>query len=120
MEGLRRSKRAKLAVRRFLRQRKKQSEDDIAGKLAESNAAVFSEVAASIMGQDKQGKITEAGRMRAGVLCFDEININDPFTAIALKGKRRDFEACLCLPEAATCCHQPRLQRAGGGLYFAL
>lgn len=28
----------------------------------------------------------EAVKMKAGILCFDEININDPFTAIALKG----------------------------------
>ena len=35
------------------------------------------------------GKASEFDRlkMHTGVLCFDEININDPFTALALKGK---------------------------------
>lgn len=87
LEVARRSKRAKLAVRRFLRQRLKQSEVEVAGKLAQSNAAVFPKVAASLMGFDENDKEAEQGKMRAGILCFDEININDPFTAIALKGK---------------------------------
>lgn len=81
---MRQAKRAKLAVRRFLRQRLKQGEGEIAEKLAQNNAAVFSKVATSLMGEDIE---TGSTKMRAGILCFDEININDPFTAIALKGQ---------------------------------
>ena len=86
VEAARQAKRAKLAVRRFLRQRLKQSVGETAEKLAQSNAAVFSKVAASLMGKDGTEGESEPVKMRAGVLCFDEININDPFTAIALKG----------------------------------
>ena len=61
------------------------TETEVAEKLAHSNAAVFSKVAASLMGGTAEGE-EESEEMRAGVLCFDEININDPFTALALKG----------------------------------
>lgn len=61
----------------------RQSGEEVAEKIAQSNAAVFAKVAASLMGGNAgQG----TAKMRAGILCFDEININDPFTAIALKG----------------------------------
>jgi hypothetical protein len=74
-----------MAVRRFVRQRMRLSETEVAEKLAHSNAAVFSKVAASLMGMAENGGLDE--EMQAGVLCFDEVNINDPFTAIALKGE---------------------------------
>ena len=61
------------------------TETEVAEKLAHSNAAVFSRVAASLMGSTF-GDDQEVEEMQAGVLCFDEININDPFTALALKG----------------------------------
>lgn len=91
---MRQAKRAKLAVRRFLRQRLKHSEGEIAEKLAQNNAAVFSKVATSLMGEEAD---LESSRMRAGILCFDEININDPFTAIALKGQSL-LVACKFMP----------------------
>jgi len=89
VEAQRQAKQAKMAVRRFVRQRMRLSETEVAEKLAHSNAAVFSKVAASLIGGSTEGDHAElsGNEMQAGVLCFDEVNINDPFTAIALKGE---------------------------------
>ena len=84
------AKLAKLAVRRFLRQRTRQTDKQISESLARSNASVFSKVAASLI-RGTGMEIEESSRehtdtLTASILCFDEVNVNDPFTALALKG----------------------------------
>lgn len=93
----RQAKRAKLAIRRFLRQRTKQTDEALSLSLVQDNAQIFSSVGEELMGVNKsRGKSKsdrefEGVQMHAGVLCFDEININDPFTALALKGRSFAF-----------------------------
>ena len=78
-----------------MRQRQRQSDQEIADSIAKSNAAVFATVAASLIrGMDGDpgggGDADAAAEMEdltPGVLCFDEVNVNDPFTALALKGE---------------------------------
>ena len=96
------AKKAKLAIRRFLRRRTKESNEALSLSLVETNAQIFSDVGAELMGVnqiDSSNTVDGSNRrsssnseferlkMHTGVLCFDEININDPFTALALKGE---------------------------------
>lgn len=70
-----------------MRLRTKQTDEANKLRLAESNSRIFSEVASELMGIEQDADADfERLRLHVGVLCFDEININDPFTALALKG----------------------------------
>ena len=84
------AKLAKLAVRRFLRQRTRQTDKQISESLARSNASVFSKVAVSLIRgtgmQVEESSWEHTDTLTASILCFDEVNVNDPFTALALKG----------------------------------
>lgn len=88
------AKLARLALRRYLRQRLRRSSDEIVDSIARSNAAVFARVAHNIIrGMDGQlqrtsGNDAMGDDLVPGLLCFDEVSVNDPFTALALKGVR--------------------------------
>ena len=76
---------AQMAVRRHQRQIKA---PDRAERLARSNAVVMRRAAQSLIrghGPQPDGGWAEVAS-EAAVLCFDEVQITDPFTAIALKG----------------------------------
>ena len=79
------SRLAQLAIRRHQRQVKA---PDRAERLARSNAVVMRRAAQSLI----RGQGPEVDRgwadvpCEAAVLCFDEVQITDPFTAVALKG----------------------------------
>ncbi len=79
------SRLAQLAVRRHQRQIKA---PDRADRLARSNAVVMRRAAQSLI--RGHGKEVDSGwaeaPWEAAVLCFDEVQITDPFTAVALKG----------------------------------
>ena len=79
------SRLAQLAVRRHQRQIKA---PDRADRLARSNAVVMRRAAQSLIRghvHEVESGWADAPR-EAAVLCFDEVQITDPFTAIALKG----------------------------------
>lgn len=79
------SRLAQLAVRRHQRQIKA---PDRAERLARSNAVVMRRAAQSLIrgyGPQPDGGWADVPR-EAAVLCFDEVQITDPFTAVALKG----------------------------------
>ena len=79
------SRLAQLAVRRHQRQIKA---PDRAERLARSNAVVMRRAAQSLIrgqGPQPDGGWADAPQ-EAAILCFDEVQITDPFTAVALKG----------------------------------
>lgn len=76
-----------MAARR--RQRELRGRDIVtsAVELAKSNAAVFRSVALRLMRlKDDEGSVTGGLASTPTLLCWDEAQVNDPFTAVALKG----------------------------------
>ncbi|KAK9808342.1 hypothetical protein WJX73_003940 [Symbiochloris irregularis] len=93
--------RARLAVRRLLsgaRRKKVMEESTETERFAQANAASFRKVAIALMyGKDATSSsdmsVINGSAMshderafEAGVLCFDEVQVTDPFAAVALKG----------------------------------
>ena len=95
-------RRAKLAIRRMLRSRLGKSQQAAAASLARSNAIIFSRAAASLI-RARDGDMQlgwEPSPPTASLLCFDEVQVNDPFSALALKGRLPLQCACSIIHEA--------------------
>eukprot|EP00884_Botryococcus_braunii_P008027 jgi/Botrbrau1/17225/Bobra.0621s0003.1 len=81
---------AKLAIRRLQSSRQGRSSAANAETLARSNAVVVSRVGRSLIRASDDGDWVADGwaasRPAPGLLCLDEMQVPDPFAAIALKG----------------------------------
>ena len=101
------AKLAKLAQRRLWRERLNTPADVFQQKLASSNADVMKQAARGLLEIDNMGSLhiwdpcepieertTERARkaLKSSLLCFDEVQTTDPFTAAALKAV---FEAAI-------------------------
>ena len=94
------AKLARMAVRRLNRERLKRSDEENSAALARSNAVILKRAAQSLIrgrdGGSDDGWDT-SGRRQASLMCFDELQGNDPFAAVALKGKLcQSCPACAC------------------------
>ena len=83
------AKLARMAVRRLNRERLKRSDEENSAALARSNAVILKRAAQSLI-RGRDGGLDDgwdtSGRRQASLMCFDEMQVNDPFAAVALKG----------------------------------
>lgn len=83
------AKMARIAIRTLGRQRMKRSPAQNSELLAKSNAVILRAAAQSLI-RGKDGDVSLGwdmpSRRSAAVLCFDEMQVTDPFAAVALKG----------------------------------
>ena len=90
------AKLARMAVRRLNRERLKRSDEENSAALARSNAVILKRAAQSLI-RGRDGGSDTSGRRQASLMCFDELQVNDPFAAVALKGKLcQSCPACAC------------------------
>ena len=101
------AKLARMAVRRLNRERLKRSDEENSAALARSNAVILKRAAQSLI-RGRDGGLDDgwdtSGRRQASLMCFDEMQVNDPFAAVALKGElHQSSPACAQAGSLHTC-----------------